>query len=88
MPRTALRSNALRKIRRKVPGGASIIHYFKKRVSRSRCSACGDILPGTISARKIAMKKNPKSKRRPKRAHGGNLCSKCSRKKIKRKARR
>lgn len=66
MPRPGLRTGRFRRIIRKMPGGALIIHYKKKRPGRARCAVCGKPLHGT----------------RPSRPYG-NMCSACSREKIK-----
>jgi len=83
MPRPALRSRSLRRILKKIPGGAFIIHYSKRKTSKAKCAKCKKPLKGVASKRKTAMKKLPKSKRKPSRPYGGNLCSKCSRETIK-----
>ena len=84
MPRPALRSTSLRRTRKKTPGGASVIHYEKKKVGKHVCSSCKKPLYGVPRGRKNEIKKLPKTKKRPTRPYGGNLCSKCMRSLIKR----
>ena len=81
MPRPGLRVRALRKIRKKIPGGASIIFYFKKKPSPPRCAKCGKPLHG------INPKSKKKTDRKVFRIYGGYLCSACAREEIKAKAR-
>jgi large subunit ribosomal protein L34e len=83
MPRRALRSRSLRKMKVKLPGGAWITHYFRKNPSRPVCSGCGGELHGTAAGRPFRMIRMPKSRKRPERPYGGNLCSSCMRKRIK-----
>jgi len=83
MPRPALRTRSLRRILKKIPGGAFVIHYTKRKASAAKCAICKKPLKGVASKRKTAMKKLPKNKRKASRPYGGNMCSKCSRKTIK-----
>lgn len=83
MVRRSLRSRSLRKMRVKLPGGAWITHYFKRNPSPAYCAECGKPLHGTARLRSIRMKRIPKSRKRPERPYGGNLCSRCARKRIK-----
>ena len=78
MPRPALRSRSLRKIRKKLPGGASIIHYIKKRPKRAVCAKCKKPLHGVASGLASKVKCLAKSKKRPTRPYGGKLCSRCT----------
>ena len=73
MPRPGLRTSRFRRIIRKIPGGALIIHYKKRGLGKARCAGCGRPVSG-VSGRK-----------RPERPYGGNLCPRCSRKAIKNK---
>ncbi len=85
MPTRALRSRSLRKIKVKLPGGAWITHYFRRNPSAASCAECGKPLHGVAKARPAKMKKTPKTKKRPQRPYGGNLCSRCTRKRIREK---
>ncbi len=85
MPRPALRSRSLRRIRRKIPSGRHVIHYSKKETGKPVCSSCKKPLHGVPRGRQTKIKKLPKSKKRPARPYGGNLCSSCLRTKIKEK---
>jgi len=87
MPRPALRSRTLRKVKKRLPGGAFIIHYLKRRPSPSKCAACGKKLHGVPRKRPSLLKRISKSKKTPSRPYGGNLCSRCARGKAKEKAR-
>ena len=66
----------------KVPGGRTVVQYRKKKPKQASCAECGAKLPGTSRERPYKMKNLPKTKKKPTRAFGGKLCSKCTRKKI------
>lgn len=87
MPRPSLRSGALRRVKKKLPGGAFIIHYLKRKPSPSRCAACGKKLHGVPRENPSMLKKLRRSDKTPSRPYGGNLCSRCMRVKIKNKVR-
>jgi large subunit ribosomal protein L34e len=83
MPRPGLRARSLRKVKIKLPGGASIIHYFRRRPSGAVCANCKKPLHGVPRERDASLKGIPKSRRRPERPYGGNLCPSCAREKVK-----
>ena len=83
MPRPSLRSRTLRRIKRKIPGGASVIHYLKRKPSPARCAVCSKPLHGVASNRPARMKRLAKSKKVPTRMFGGNLCPSCTKEKLK-----
>ena len=66
----------------------TVIHYKRRRPSKAICSACGTVLKGVPNVLPYKMKKMNKTERRPSRAYGGVLCSKCTREKIKQEARK
>ncbi len=86
MPEPRRRSRSLKRTFVKTPGGRTLIHYKKKRHKPARCGVCGAKLSGTPTGPKIFIKKLPKSRRRPNRPYGGNLCPKCTRRIFLRKA--
>jgi large subunit ribosomal protein L34e len=71
-----------RMISTKVPGGRTVVHFKKKKPSKAKCGSCGQVLVGVPRERPHKMRKMAKTKKRPERPYGGNLCSKCMRKKI------
>lgn len=87
MPRPSLRTRSLRKIRKKLPGGASIIHYVKKKPAKAKCASCGKELHGVASGLAAKVRSLSKTEKRPNRAFGGRLCSECSRKELKKRIR-
>ena len=87
MPRPALRSRSLKKIRKRLPGGASIIHYIRKRPKRAACAKCKKPLHGVSSGLTSKVRSLAKSKKRPTRPYGGKLCSKCTKEEMKSKIR-
>ena len=82
MPAPRLRSRSLRKIFRKVPGGATKLHYKKQKPKVAKCGSCGTGLKGVPREFPFRMRNMPKTFKRPERPYGGVLCSKCMRLKI------
>ena len=70
------RSKKRRSIR--TPGGKSVIHYKKKKVSKHHCGRCGNALSGVPNAIPSAIGKMSKSERIPERPYAGVLCSDCT----------
>ncbi|MBN4049213.1 50S ribosomal protein L34e [archaeon AH-315-M20] len=87
MPEPYKRSRSLRRLQVKVPGGRTVTHYKKKKPGKAKCGNCGSTLKGVPRERPLKMSKLPKTKKRPERPYGGNLCSKCMRSLIIEKAR-
>lgn len=87
MPAPRFRSRSYKRIKRTTPGGKSVVHYRRKKVKKACCCNCGSPLPGVASYRRGKMDKLSKTKKRPERPFGGNLCSKCTREKIKERIR-
>ena len=83
MPRPSLRSTSFRKIRMKLPGGANVIKYFKRKPKRAVCAECGAKLSGVAGGRNIAVKRLSKGRKTVNRPYGGNLCPGCAREKAK-----
>ncbi|UCD07046.1 MAG: 50S ribosomal protein L34e [Candidatus Aenigmatarchaeota archaeon] len=83
MPRPALRSRTLRRVKKRLPGGGFIIHYLKRKPSPAKCAVCGRKLHGVPRKSPSIIKKISKSKKTPSRPYGGNLCSRCAREKVK-----
>lgn len=81
MPRPNKRSRTLRRIFRKVPSGTRLV-YSKRKPRKAICSGCGSNLLGVLNERPYKMRTSAKSKKRPERPYGGNLCSECMREKI------
>ncbi len=88
MPRPSLRSRTLRRIKKRIPGGASVTHYLRRKPSPARCAVCGRPLHGVASERAAKMKKMAKSMKVPSRMFGGNLCPSCARERLKEMARK
>ena len=81
MPRPNKRSRTLRRIFRKTPSGTKLV-YGKRKPNKAICAGCGSILQGVLNERPYKMRTVAKSKKRPERPYGGNLCSNCMREKI------
>jgi len=79
MPQPYKRSRSLRRLQVKVPGGITKTHYKKRKPSRASCGNCGAVLGGVLRERPKVLKRLPRTKKRPERPYGGNLCSKCTR---------
>ncbi len=88
MPRPSLRSRSYRKIKVKIPGGASLIHYIKRHPSKAKCGKCSRVLHGVKSLRPKALQKEPRTSKKVSRAYGGNLCASCSKEVLKKKVRK
>jgi len=78
------KSRSLRKVFVKTPGGKTVVHYKKRKPQAPKCS-CGAKLMGVPKDIPVKVKRLAKSEKKPERPYGGNLCSKCMRKKIKEK---
>lgn len=87
MPRPSLRSRSLRKIKIRIPGGASVVHYLRRNPSKAKCRSCKKVLHGVASKRPKAMQKTAKTKKTVSRAYGGNLCPACVKSSLKSTAR-
>ena len=83
-----LRSRSLKRKYTRTPGGKSVIHYRRKKSSKAKCAVCKSPLSGVPALRPSEFRKLPKSKRRPNRPYGGNLCSRCMRKLIRQRIRK
>lgn len=86
MPEGKKKSRTLRRVSTKLPGGKTVIHYKPRKPGKAKCAECGAELKGVPRELSSKMKNMPKTKKRPSRPYGGNLCSKCMRKKILEKA--
>lgn len=87
MPQRYKRSRSLKRVQRKVPGGRTVTHYRKRNPKIAHCSKCNATLKGIPRQRVFKMRLSSKTKKRPERPYGGNLCSKCMRSLIIEKAR-
>ena len=87
MPQRYKRSRSLRKVKRRLPGGRTVIHYKKEKPKAAHCARCDAVLKGVPRERPFKMHTMAKTKKRPERPYGGNLCSKCMRDLIIEKAR-
>ena len=81
------RSRTFRRIHVRVPKGKSILRFERRKPGKAQCGVCGDILKGVAWDLPYKIRKLAKTQRRPERPYGGNLCSKCMRKKFVEKAR-
>jgi len=81
------RSRTLRRVSRKTPGGNKTLQHRKRKPSKAKCAQCGKLLPGVPRERPYKMMRLSKTKKRPERPYGGNLCSACMRKTMVAKAR-
>ena len=67
---------------KKSPGKRYNRHFIEFRSSVARCAICGKPLHGVRSYENYRMKKLSKSKKRPNRYYGGNICVSCLRNKL------
>ena len=68
-----------KKIKKRTPTGRSVMRRGRRKPSHAKCANCGARLHGMPRLRPSKFKSLPKSKRRPNRPYGGNLCSSCMR---------
>ncbi len=85
MVRRSLRSTSLRKMKVKTPGGRTVTHFLERKNAAGKCAVCKQPLHGVPRVRDSGMAKLSGSERRPERKFGGNLCSSCSRREIKKR---
>ena len=76
----------MKKVKRRTPGGALKFIFKRKMHSKHKCALCSGELSGVPRGRPAIIGRLTKSKRRPTRPFGGQLCSKCSRKVVAMKA--
>lgn len=67
-----------RKVFVKLPGSKVKIVKKKPNPGVAKCGNCGKVLHGIPRLKKAKFRNLPKSKKRPNRSYGGNLCSGCS----------
>jgi len=79
MPAGKEKSRSKRRVFVKTPSGAKI-HYKQRKPGQHKCAGCGKVLAGIPSLESRKFKNLPKTKKRPNRPYGGNLCSVCMRK--------
>lgn len=78
MPRPSLRTRTIKRRNVRTPGSRSVVHYDRLlKPSEAKCSACGAILPGVPRLPPSKMTNIAKSRKRPNRPYGGQLCSSC-----------
>jgi large subunit ribosomal protein L34e len=76
------KSRSLRRVFKRVISGTKLSHE-KRKPKQTRCAECGAKLKGVPRLTANKAKNTPKSQKRPERPYGGELCSKCTRIRIK-----
>lgn len=79
------KSRTFRRVKVRVPGNRTAMHYRKRAPGQMKCARCKGTLKGVPRLRPYRIQNIPKSQKRPERPFGGVLCSKCSRLQIKEK---
>lgn len=79
MPRPSLRSRSFRRVKVVAPGGKPVVRYLKRRPGQAKCGSCRKPLSGVPRLRASGIGKLPKTKKRPERPYGGQLCPSCTR---------
>lgn len=77
----------IKKVRVRLPSGRVVIKIKKKKPKAAVCAVCKKPLHGVPRKQPVELRKLAKSEKRPERAYGGYLCSKCSRELFKEKIR-
>jgi len=85
--RPGLRTKSLKKVKKKLPSGSTTTHFKHKKAKGARCSSCGAEIHGLPILKPIRYSNLNKSARTINRKYGVELCSKCSREKIKKNVR-
>jgi large subunit ribosomal protein L34e len=75
-----LKSRTFRRIFTRTPSGKVVIHYKKKKNGVPKCAMCKKPLFGVVRGNSTVLKNTAKSKKKPERPFGGNLCTSCMRK--------
>ncbi len=81
------RSRKLRRVYVKTPGGRTTMHHRKRKPSKAVCASCKKQLAGVPREFPSKMANMPKTAKRPERRYGGTLCTQCTRKLLKSRAR-
>ena len=81
------KSNSMRKVFVKAPGGTLKTHFRDRKPNKAICAVYGTPLPGVPRESPASMRNMPKSQKRPERPFGGVLSSRAMRDKMKEKAR-
>ncbi len=79
MPAPRHKSTRFRKMHVRVPGGSTHLHYKDRNPKIAHCAHCRGELKGIPRIKATAMKRMPKTQKRPERPYGGMLCSRCMR---------
>ncbi|RLF10713.1 MAG: 50S ribosomal protein L34e [Thermoprotei archaeon] len=77
MPRPGLRVCSKKKVKVKLPGGGTAVHYKREKPKPAKCAICGAQLGGVPRLLPHELRALPKSSRRPTRPYGGYLCPSC-----------
>ena len=77
--RRSLRSRSIIKVKKRIPGNKTNVHFKRRNPSPAKCGNCGKKLNGVPRLRPKKLVKLTKTKKRPERPYGGHLCSSCSR---------
>jgi len=87
MPCGKHKSGRFRKIFVKTPSGKNVIHYRRRKPSKTICGNCKVQLAGVPNLLPSKLRNMPRTAKRPERPYGGVLCSKCTRTLLQQKAR-
>ena len=84
MPRPALRSRHVRRVKTRTPKGVLVTRFERERPSASKCALCKAPVKGTAREVPYRLHKMAKTQRRPNRPYS-NFCSSCMRRNVKEK---
>jgi large subunit ribosomal protein L34e len=88
MPKPHLRTRSRRRKTLNLPsGGGLTTHYKRAKVKAPNCTQCGRTIFGLPIKAPSKLARLSKSKKRPQRMFGGQLCHKCLQESLKRAAR-
>jgi large subunit ribosomal protein L34e len=76
----------MKKVKRRTPGGLLKFVFRRRMHGKHKCAICSGELAGVPRGKPAIIKRLTKSKRRPTRPFGGQLCPKCTKKIVAMKA--
>lgn len=74
------KSRTYRRVKTRIPGGKTVTHYSKRKLSVPKCAVCKETLKGIKVMTAKTLKQASKSEKNTNRPFGGYLCSACARK--------
>jgi len=77
MPKRSLRTRSKKRRTLRLPGGHSVTHYKKEKITPQQCTRCGRKISGASHLIPSEIRKLPASQRKIERPYGNLLCPTC-----------